>query len=84
MADSVPEPSNSFCKIDHDSVQTPTTLLNTTTAILTRNKVAFFKKSLILIKDDPQFGLAFKRSGLNPELDGVRLIFYVSNKGNTE
>jgi hypothetical protein len=70
--------------MDHDSVQTPSALLNTTSAALTRNKVAFFKKSLILIKDDPQFELAFKRSSLNPQLDTVRIIFYVNNKGNND
>jgi hypothetical protein len=80
----VPDASNSFSKIEHDSVQTPTALLNTTAAALTRNKVAFFKKSLVLIRDDPQLEVAFKRSNLNPELDTVRLIFYVNNKSVTD
>ena len=30
-------------------------LKNTTKSILTRNKVAFFKNSLILVKDDPNY-----------------------------
>lgn len=45
-----------------------------------RNKVAFYKKSLVLVRDDPNFELAFKRSELNRELDTVRIIFYVNNK----
>lgn len=47
----------------------------------TRNKVAFFKDSLILIKNDV-FELAFKRSALVNTKDRVRVIFFIKNKTN--
>ena len=45
----------------------------------TRNKVGFFKDSLILIKND-SFEVAFKRSALVPSKDRARIIFFVKNK----
>ena len=47
---------------------------------MVRNKVAFFKKSLVLIRDDLNYELAFKRSDLNKEKDTLRVIFYINNK----
>ena len=48
-------------------------------ATATRNKVAFFKSSLVLIRNS-DVEIAYKRSELNESLDKVRLIFYVNNK----
>ena len=45
----------------------------------TRNKVGFFKKSLILVKDDDA-EIAFKRSSMNSAMDELRVIFYINNK----
>ena len=45
----------------------------------TRNKVAFFKNSLVLIRN-PEFEIAYKRSDVNSSIDRLRLIFYVNNK----
>ena len=44
-----------------------------------REKIAFFKKSMVLYKSS-DFDIAFKRSDLNPELDRLRIILYVNNK----
>ncbi len=41
--------------------------------------MAFFKESLILIKNDT-FELAFKKSALVSTKDRVRVIFFVRNK----
>lgn len=66
--------------IIRNSVEKPDNLFNTNASTLLRNKVAFYKKSLVLVRDDPNFELAFKRSELTKELDTARIIFYVNNK----
>jgi hypothetical protein len=48
----------------------------------TRNKVAFFKNSLTLIRNS-EVDIAFKRSELNERMDKIRLIFYINNKTET-
>lgn len=60
----------------------PPSLQNTNSVMLTRNKVAFFKKSLVILKNDPKYEIAFKRSELERDFTTVRLIFYVNNKTN--
>ncbi len=81
IADSNPDTiSHSLNHISHDSMSVPPALLKTNKSLLTRNKVAFFKKSLVLIKNDPNYEVAFKKSDLNKECDTVRLIFYINNK----
>ena len=80
----MPEMSASFNRIEHDSIQTPAALLNTSSTLLLRNKVAFFKKSLVLVRNDQKFEIAFKRSNLSPEMDSVRFIFYVNNKSDKD
>ena len=50
-------------------------------SVMTRNKVAFFKKSLVLIKNS-EIEIAFKRSDLSSELNELRMIIYVKNKTN--
>lgn len=45
----------------------------------TRNKVAFFKNSLAIYRDD-FVEIAFKRSNLEQTYSQVRIIFYVNNK----
>ena len=47
----------------------------------TRNKVAFFKQSLVLVRDH-DFEIAFKRSELDESFSKLRIIFYVLNKTN--
>ncbi len=46
-----------------------------------REKIAFFKKSMVLYKGE-HFDIAYKRSDLNVELDRLRVIIYVNNKDN--
>lgn len=46
---------------------------------LCRQKIAFFKKSMVLVKS-PDFDIAFKRSDFNFQMDKLRLIVYVNNK----
>ena len=48
----------------------------------TRNKVAFFKNSLVLIRNE-ELDIAYKRSEMNSSLDKCRLIFYINNKTST-
>jgi hypothetical protein len=48
----------------------------------TRNKVAFFKNSLVIVRD-ADVDIAFKRSEMNATLDKLRIIFYVNNKTQT-
>jgi|JI6StandDraft_1071083.scaffolds.fasta_scaffold05434_2 hypothetical protein len=80
----MPESFSSFNKVEHDSIQSPLALLNTTSGLLLRNKVAFFKKSLVLVRNDPNFEIAFKRSSLSPEMDTIRFIFYINNKSDRD
>ena len=47
----------------------------------TRNKVAFFKNSLVLIRE-ADLEIAYKKSDLNATMDKIRLIFYVNNKSS--
>lgn len=49
--------------------------------ISTRNKVAFFKKSLVLVRE-PSFEIAYKKSELDQQMRTIRLIFYVNNKAD--
>lgn len=49
---------------------------------LCRQKIAFFKKSMVLVKS-PEFDIAFKRSDFNYQMDKLRLILYVNNKTST-
>lgn len=46
-----------------------------------REKIAFFKKSMVLYKGE-HFDIAYKRSDLNVEFDRLRVILYVNNKDN--
>jgi hypothetical protein len=48
-------------------------------SVSTRNKVAFFKNSLVIVRD-AGVDIAFKRSEMNEALDKLRIIFYVNNK----
>nr|BAK02724.1 predicted protein [Hordeum vulgare subsp. vulgare] len=48
----------------------------------TRNKVAFFKNSLVLLRE-AELEIAFKRSDMNQQLDKLRIIFYLNNKSNS-
>ena len=48
----------------------------------TRNKVAFFKNSLVLGRTG-DFEIAYKKSDINESMDKLRLIFYVNNKSST-
>lgn len=50
-------------------------------ATSTRNKVAFFKNSLVIFRDR-DYEIAFKKSSLDPSYSQVRLIFYINNKTN--
>ena len=52
-----------------------------TSQAATRNKVAFFKNSLVLIRS-ADLDIAYKKSDLNASLDKIRLIFYVNNKSS--
>ena len=52
-----------------------------TSQVATRNKVAFFKNSLVLIRS-ADVDIAYKKSDMNPTMDKYRLIFYVSNKSS--
>lgn len=45
----------------------------------TRNKVAFFKNSLVLVRE-VDLEIAYKRSEMNENLDKIRIIFYINNK----
>lgn len=58
----------------------PSNLRFISRASLLRNKLAFFRPSLALVKDDPNFEIAFKRSDLDARLEEVRVILYVNNK----
>jgi hypothetical protein len=63
----------------------PVALLKTSKEVLTRNKVAFFLQSLVLVKNDPNFEIAIKKSDISKDYSAVRIIFYVNNKtANTE
>lgn len=57
-------------------------LVNIDSQTSTRNKVAFFKKSLIIVKDT-DYEIAFKKSALDPTKTKQRLIFYIQNKTNS-
>ena len=48
----------------------------------TRNKVAFFKNSLVLVRT-VDYEIAYKKSDINEAMDKLRLIFYVNNKSNS-
>jgi hypothetical protein len=48
-------------------------------ATCTRNKVAFFKNSLVLVRD-AEIEIAYKRSDMNKEMNKIRIIFYINNK----
>ena len=48
---------------------------------LCRQKISFFKKSMVLVKT-PDFDIAFKRSDFNFQMDKIRLILYVNNKSS--
>jgi len=52
-----------------------------TSQVATRNKVAFFKNSLVLIRS-ADVDIAYKKSDMNPTMDKYRLIFYVNNKSS--
>lgn len=45
----------------------------------TRNKVAFFKNSLVIVRDQ-EYEIAFKRSSLDPSMARMRIILYINNK----
>lgn len=45
----------------------------------TRNKVAFFKSSLVIVREEG-IEIAFKKSGLDKNLSRARVIFYINNK----
>lgn len=56
-------------------------MVHMSSIVSTRNKVAFFKNSLVLVRE-PQFEIAYKRSDMNETFDKLRIIFYVNNKSS--
>jgi len=57
-------------------------MVSMTSSTSTRNKVAFFKNSLVIVRD-ADVDIAFKRSEMNATLDKLRIILYVNNKTQT-
>lgn len=57
-------------------------MVSMSSSVSTRNKVAFFKNSLVIVRDH-DVDIAFKRSEMNESLDKLRIIFYVNNKTST-
>jgi hypothetical protein len=71
--------ANSLSYVHDSAINESRQMVNMSSAASTRNKVAFFKNSLVLIRE-PELEIAFKRSDLDPTLSKLRIIFYVNNK----
>lgn len=68
----------------YDSLNPPPSLIKTTKEILTRNKVGFFKRSLIIVKSDHSFEIGFKKSESIKDYEVVNITFYINNKTNKD
>ena len=73
--------ANTLSYINDDVLGESRNMARITSQTATRNKVAFFKNSLVLVRS-ADLDIAYKKSDLNPTMDKIRLIFYLNNKSS--
>jgi hypothetical protein len=71
--------ANTLSYVNDSAIGQSRQMVRMSSGACTRNKVAFFKNSLVLVRE-PNIEIAFKRSELDEKLSKVRIIFYVNNK----
>lgn len=71
--------ANTLSYVNDSAVNESRQMVSMSSTTSTRNKVAFFKNSLVLVREH-ELEIAYKRSEMNQALDKLRLIFYVNNK----
>jgi hypothetical protein len=75
--------ANTLSYVNDSVVNESRQMISMSSTTSTRNKVAFFKNSLVLVRD-AELEIAYKRSEMNQTLDKLRIIFYINNKTNTK
>lgn len=74
--------ANTLSYANEEAVNESRQMVSMTSTTSTRNKVAFFKSSLVLVRE-ADLEIAYKRSEMNETLDKLRIIFYLNNKTAT-